>query len=185
MIFDDLLSRVDTVPVREVAYAYDLCLLVTGIDPPTLVDTVQEALDAAMEWGREAGLTFHPKKSETMLLHRKQKVKLPKSPHLGLAPVRFTDTVRYLGIDLQPDLRWSQHFNSKIAKVKKQLFTLNTAAGRLWGLSRRVARNAFVSVARPTLTYRCHVWGHALNHSIKTVQAAQPEQVGRFRYLAN
>ena len=168
VIFDDLLSRVDSGPVRAVAYADDLCLLVTGIDPPTLVDAVQEALDKAMEWGREAGLTFHPKKSETILFHRKRKVQLPKPPRLGSAPVRFTDKVKYLGIELQHDLRWSQHINSKIAKVKNQLLTLKTAAGRLWGLSPRVARNAFVAVARPALTYGCHVWGHALNVSVRT-----------------
>ena len=77
VIFDDLLSRVETGPVQAVAYADDLCLLATGLNPQTLVDTIQDSLNAAMEWGREASLTFHPKKSEAMLFHRKRKVKLP------------------------------------------------------------------------------------------------------------
>ena len=85
------------------AYADDLCLLVTGIDPPTLVDAVQEALDAAMDWGRNGWPHISIRRNPSQFCFTENEMfKLPKSrPCLGSAPVRFTDTVRFLGIELQ------------------------------------------------------------------------------------
>ncbi len=65
---------------------------------------MQKAVDAPVEWGRQAGLAFSPAK--TVDLREKEK-SLPPPPNIivGETEIPFSDKVRYLGRTFDKQLR--------------------------------------------------------------------------------
>ena len=57
--------------VNIVAYADDLCLIVTGPDKDECITKLQEAVDAVIAWSAEHLLVLSPTKSETVLFTKK------------------------------------------------------------------------------------------------------------------
>ena len=156
--FDSLLHLFDRGPVRCVGFADDGALITTGSSPKLLAIRMQEAIDKAMEWGDNQGLSFSPPKTVAVLFSRKraQPTSLPiymKGVHIPLS-----DQVKYLGLLLDRKLNWQIHIKWKIKQAKGLLLKLANSAGKLWGLSPKWMRWAYTGVVRPALTYGALVW---------------------------
>ena len=61
---------------------------------------------------------------------------------------------------LDSKLTFNEHLKEKISKTKKCLFVLHSLAGKNWGLLPKTLRMAYISIARPKLTYGAHIWQH-------------------------
>lgn len=96
---------------------------------------MQHAVNKAVKWGKENGLTFEPKKTEVVMFTRK-KVDWSSLPKLemGDRKLPFSRAAKYLGITLDSRLQWSDHLNNRILKAKRLLYKVRNAAGSLWGL---------------------------------------------------
>ena len=152
--------------IKPMGYADDGMFLIQGMSPDILIDLAQPAIDLAVQWGRENGLVFSPKKTQVILFRRKNKLEVEGNLYINGSKLPFLDEVCYLGLTLNRKLNWNTHVIKKINKCKGKLCSLRSALGVRWGPSPRILLWAFESLVVPSLTYGAMVWGHtSLNKS--------------------
>jgi ribonuclease HI len=164
LAFDSLLKLFDRSNVLIIGFADDGTILISGPDPTTLVFIAQEALAKISRWGLDNGLKFSPSKTTAVLFHRKYKSPETSLPTLTLdnSPIQYSHTVKYLGVLLDFKLSWTPHIVDKINKAKKSLLLHRNAMGKLWGPNPATVRWLYEGIIKPSLTYGCLIWGHAL-----------------------
>jgi len=161
LILNELLSQIRK-PVRVTAYADDIALTVKGPDPNTLVDLLQHALNQVLSWASGNGLVFNPDKTQAVLFGRGQAAKNLK---MNGKYVKYTDTLTYLGINLQKNLKWSVHINEKVKKAKALWHTARRLVGKHWGLDNEKIMWIHNIIVKPMVTYGALVWAHRIDKS--------------------
>ena len=160
--FDDFISKINDGPIRVHCYADDSALLITGPDPNSMVEKMQNAINKAFLWGKTKGLKFVPEKTTATFFcnqYRKRNFKLPKALHMNGTPISYTDSVKHLGIWLDSSLSWSLNLNKKITSAKLAFMKIRNAIGSIWGPSPRALKWAIDGIIMPMLLYGCVVWG--------------------------
>ena len=116
---DGLMQLFDDDPHVEIdCYADDSVLLVRGHDIHKMRDVMQNAINKAREWAGRHGLSFCPTKTEAMIFTRKTTTRqTPKRLKVADREIPFTASAKYLGIMLDPALRFTEHITKKVAKV--------------------------------------------------------------------
>ena len=68
MVFESFLKMFERGAITAVGFADDCSLKITGIDPSTMVDKMNMALNKARNWGIKFGLKFVPQKTTAIFL---------------------------------------------------------------------------------------------------------------------
>ena len=134
LAFESFLSIFDNSPVRVCGFADDAGLVVKGKDLKQIRNTMQAAINKALEWGKTAGLTFSPSKTVTVIFTRKRKFTTPEPLRLGDMELSYEKDVRYLGVILDNGLHFRKHAYDKIKAAKFKMLRVKNAMGKLWGL---------------------------------------------------
>ena len=90
--FDDLLLLYDQGPVKALGYADDGSLMACGRDPVILMQLLKDALNKALAWGHENGLTFAANKTEVVIFTTKYKVEHFPKLTMGGIDLEFSTT---------------------------------------------------------------------------------------------
>ena len=163
VVFDSLLNRLKGLRgVHPTGYADDGMFLITGICPETLINLAQPAIDLAVAWGQENGLTFSHKKTQVILFRRRNETKVESNLHMYGNKIPMSKEVQYLGLTLTERLNWNLHVINKINKSKRKLCMLRSALGVTWGPSPRMLLWAYQSLIVPSLTYGSMIWAHTI-----------------------
>ena len=179
IIFDSFLNQINqSGPVKAIGYADDGALLTVGKDPSIMVSNMQKAINTAVDWGAQNGLSFNQQKTECIWFYRKYKWKDPQEKvKMNGMPIEYTNQVKYLGIILDSKLSWKQHMRHKVNKAKRHLMAFKNAFGILWGPSPRMLKWAFNGIIVPALLYGAVVWARVCAQ--KTIQS----QLGKLNRL--
>ncbi len=145
-------------PVKAKGFADDGVLIIRGSVPDVLVDLMQQALKLAEDWGKQHCMRLSPQKTNAMLFHRKNKLKMPKKLKMGGVDIEYTETTKYLGVHLDMKLRWNYHIENKIKGAKGLILSIKNAIGSIWGPSPRALKWAYSGIILPYLTYGSIVW---------------------------
>ena len=73
-------------------------------------------------------------------------------------PIEYTNSLKYLGVWLDPTLSFTYHINSQIQTAKQQLLRINNAIGQTWGPTPRIMCWAYKAITLPKLSYGCVIW---------------------------
>ena len=112
--FDKLLEGGNFGPNKMVGFADDACLIVTVPDPSILVDLAQQAVDQTVRLCAESGLEFSAGKTAIVLFTlKRKKQQLPKLKVNGIE-VDFSQSTRYLGVELDNKLNYNLHMKQKV-----------------------------------------------------------------------
>ena len=160
MAFDGLIDLFNTGPVHCKGFADDAALVIRGIDPGTMADQMQKALNTASKWGEDNKLNFSNKKTVVVFFSRSTKVKLPRKLKLKGEVIEYSDSAKYLGITLDNKLDFSVHIKQKINAAKALMFKIRASIGQFWGPAPFLSKWAYTAIVRPMLTYGSVVWGH-------------------------
>ena len=157
LAFDPLLDVLTSCTDHTIAYADDVCFLLSYEDARDAESRANEALQRAYEWSIANGLEFCPHKSEFMIFEKK-----PSDPPvallLGNAILDRQESITYLGVHLTPNLRWMDHIKLKITQAKRALSISNNAFGKIWGPVPKMMHWTFKAIATPKALYAAHVW---------------------------
>ena len=144
--------------VRARSFVDDSTLLATGTHIPTIYNNMQNALNSAQKWAEECGLTFCPKKCNSILFTNKRKPgRLPKLKING-QEIPQVKTTRLLGVLLDSQLTWKPHIEDKIKKCKGALMKLRAIIGKHWSPQPKYLRWIYTCVIIPMLTHASVVW---------------------------
>jgi len=169
MAFDKLLDWVDENPTNADGFADDLEIDTMSSNPEELVPNLQQAIDKAEIWASSVGVRISPTKSVAMLFKwSKKEIDLPPLKIYGKT-VEYVESVKYLGMTLDPRLSWIPHIKSKVQSSKRLLLATNRAIGATWGHAPKLHMWGYTGMVRPKVLYGCHLWAHRT--SLKTVQS--------------
>ena len=134
-------------------------------------------IDALHEWSNKWTMPFNTKKCEVIILG-KGSLTDPEYT-LGGIPLKCVQQTRYLGVEMQSNLRFEQHITTKIKSASKVLgcikYSLHEAPekGKLL---------AYTSLCRPILEYADTLWDPSDNTSRDAIEHVQSQAV---RFIKN
>jgi hypothetical protein len=158
LVANDLLTRLGGGGVFTQVYADDICLLAVGKFPNTVSGLIQWALSTVETWCNEVGLSVNPDKIGLVAFTRKTKLQGLFEPRLFEVPLRFSRSVKYLGVILDSQLTWKEHVKAKVRKAQNLLWACRRSFGVRWGLGPKLAHWLYVTIIRPTLTFASVIW---------------------------
>ena len=160
-------------------FADDIILLAAGKDINIILQFMQKAINKALAWGEEEGLTFNAKKTAVIIFTRNPHFKYDKVKPLtmGTTELEYVKETRYLGITIDQRLSWNSHISNKINACKRSLFAINNGIGQTYGLTPDKIFWAWQSVVRPRLTYGSIVWNHAAQLTTNKVKLDRLQRI--------
>jgi hypothetical protein len=131
--------------------------------------TLADAYGRLVTSMRMAGLELEPNKSDLIHFVRGKKPYTDTEPlgpkvyldnHDGkpLVPIEPTDTVRYLGFYLKPNLSWRDHLRYYSVKAQSTVNALRMLGNSARGFSPYHKRRLYISNVLPILTYGAQLW---------------------------
>jgi ribonuclease HI len=165
-LLNDVFSVALPAGVTLQAYADDICVLVEGGCREELAERATEALRLLVAWGEERKLLFNEKKTEMMLFSCKRYNPEPVDVAMKGQMLKLSPTVRYLGVILDPKLRFRAHCLSVTRRARGLLTSLSGAVKKSWGLSCSSVLRLYQGAIRPILLYGCFAWLSALEKAV-------------------
>ncbi len=167
LIMDEFLSQFQKGPVKVLGYADDILLYIEGTEPMSMGELLQPALLKVISWGKLNGLTFNPSKTHTILFTRRR---IPsKLPDLLLdgTTLKYSDSFKYLGVEIQRGLSWTRHITERANKCKFLLMKAKNIISTKWGLTPKKMEWVYKAIVRPKLTYGALIWAQNLHEQDK------------------
>jgi ribonuclease HI len=163
MMINELLRVIGKlqIPVHIQAYADDVTILASGLDPETLRSHLNSSLEAMVEWCQTNGLGVNPSKTEVVMFTRNRKWHMGEVRLNGVV-VPLRDNAKYLGLTLTSKLCWNKHIATKVDKARLIMAQCRRAVGGSWGLSPRSMHWIYTAIVRPILCYGALLWAPAL-----------------------
>jgi len=162
LAFESLIENFQDGQVKISGFADDAALLTVGDNPCMMVKHMQRAVNFALQWGAQKGLTFSASKTQSVLFTRRRKFQMPPNIMMGGQNIPYSNTAKYLGLTLDSKLSWVPHFNHKIKAAKGHLIKVRGAMGKLWGLPPNLGRWLYTGIVRPSFSYGCLAWAGVL-----------------------
>ena len=157
----DLLDVLNTSAEFAAAYVDDTILVATAKtfeDSHNMLANMMTRKDRAMQWAKEHNSKFELSKLALLdFAHKSKKVCRP--------PLRIADTtieasksIKYLGIYLDQHLNWKEQEAYATRKGTAWAAQIRRAVRPDWGLTPKLARCMYTSVALPRILYAADIW---------------------------
>lgn len=128
---------------------------------------LQKNVTALYDWSLKWGMSFNP----TKCIHMELGKDLPDfTLYMNNTPIPQSNSLKYLGVHIQSDLKWQQHTLNIIKQSNKCLGMIRRC---LFNASSKTKMLAFNTVVRPVLEYASQVWSphtKGLQDKLETIQ---------------
>ncbi|GCB25809.1 probable RNA-directed DNA polymerase from transposon X-element [Aspergillus awamori] len=146
-------------PLSPILYLFYNADLLEAAADSDIKTKLERAHQRAEEWARTHGSKFSPAKYQLMHFTRSRtKIDVVQTMRVAGAEIKPAKTVTYLGITLDPALRWEDQVKQVKRKATSFLKPLTTLAGSTWGAGLIQLRRIYQSVIIPALLYGCSAW---------------------------
>jgi hypothetical protein len=115
-----------------------------------------------LEWARRHGAAFAPDKYQLIHFTRRRnnaRNDLASTVQIGDHAVRPQQSLRVLGVWVDPKLNWKAHITQAARKGNAAFEAMSRLMTSTWGPSMRRSRLIYSAVVRPTMLYGVQVWG--------------------------
>ena len=167
IIMDSLLSTFKLDAIKVLGYADDIVIYVIGNTPSVMQEIIQPGPERVVEWGIQNGLTFNPHKTSAVWFSRGHGTPV-SNIYLQGVKLNFSESFRYLGVEIHKKLSWHKHVTERANKCKALLMKCRNLVHKAWGLSPSKMEWIHKAIIRPKMTYGAVVWANNLS---KTAQA--------------
>jgi Reverse transcriptase (RNA-dependent DNA polymerase)/Endonuclease-reverse transcriptase len=168
-------------PIHGIGFMDDANLLAWGHS--TEINCANLALlhERCLKWAQRFGVKFEPSKYELMHFTRQPaKFNIRCCIRLGDIVKEPSQEVRILGLFLDPKLRWGVHKATIWSRMTTQINALSRLTGSTWGLPLIQARQVYISMIRPALTYAALAW-----HQPEAKKGQQSSLTRKFQAIQN
>ena len=153
----------------------DDCMLYRTINSVEDERILQRDLNTMVQWSHTWGMHFNPTKCQTMRVTRKKSASALAYNILGVNLVEVKET-KYLGVNLQSDLRWNIQTHHATGKA---IGVLGFLRRNFHHCSPSVKEKLYLTLARPHLDYATAAWDPYTNKLISSIERVQ-RQAARF-----
>ena len=159
--FDKAIQIINSEGIVGNGYADDCAALIGGTHPYNMIEKMQTMLEKLVRWGASCGLRFNSQKTVVVMFSRSTKV-CPKLVRMDGDLIPYSDTVVYLGVTMDKELRWNHHIQLKIKKVRQLLMKMSSITHSYWGPQPKLMKWMYTGIVRPTMSYAAMVWAHKI-----------------------
>ena len=154
---NDLLSSIDNGEIYM--YADDTTVFAVRVSADEAIAKLNTALKELYKWCLCNKLTFHPKKSEFMLLGRGTLVGPVAPVFVGDSQLKQVCKTRLLGVTIDDKLCWTDH----ILELKKNFVSKLNLLKNSRFLPAKVLSTMYFRIILPSITHGLIVWGGCSN----------------------
>ena len=147
----------------------DDSLLFRTINNPDDCDILQKDMNSLLSWADQWQINFHPEKCIVMSITNKRSP-LHYDYSMSGHCLKRTESVRYLGVQLNASLKWNHHIELIVAKANRSLGFLRR---NIYQCPEKVKEQAYKALVRPILEYACGAWDPHQQSHIKMVEQVQ------------
>ena len=155
-------------------YADDTTFYDFQSDVFQLETNLQHALNLLRIWCQQDGMVLNTDKTKVMLITSRQKRLSLQNPVLSLKysdiDIRMTRADKILGVYVDDNLLWNNHFQHVSKKISSYLWLLSKIRSYLSVEHRLMFYNAYI---RPHLEYCCTVWSNTSSRNINKISKLQ------------
>jgi ribonuclease HI/endonuclease/exonuclease/phosphatase family metal-dependent hydrolase len=151
-----------------IGYVDDIAIIATGrnfVETTRKIDEMMTKDEGGITWSKEHNSKFEASKSAIMhatrrIFQNEGRNAPVEKPVMKLAGhvIKEVDTYKYLGIIIDSKLLWNEQEQRTIANATKWLLQYRRLTKPSTGVSARLMRRLYVSVAIPKITYGVDTW---------------------------
>jgi hypothetical protein len=104
-----------------------------------LGDLMEYALKMTYRWCKTTGLVVNPQKTNIMIFTMKYEAETTEPLRFEGREIAFINTVKYLGILLDPTLNLRQNLIDTRKKFYSSMWVYRRAIGKTWGINPKIA----------------------------------------------
>lgn len=144
--------------VNYILFADDTTVCSTAVDLNDVVTRSREAQSKAEKWFNSNELFLNKSKTQNMVFTLRDVEN----------DVVSQNSVKFLGVHLDPKLKWEEHMNYLSKRLSSNLFVLRNLANCV---STDTLRTAYFALCHSNISYAVLAWGHAADcHRIFNLQ---------------
>ena len=148
-------------------YADDTTIYYIDRDKSSLERQLQSSLDSLQKWCRQNGMVLNTDKTKVMLIMSRQKRTVFGNTTLSLQyndiDICMTSCDKILGIHVDNNLTWQNHFSFLSKKISSYLWLLSKIRTYLSTKHRLLFYNAYI---KPHFDYCSTIWSNSSNTNI-------------------
>ena len=134
------------------------------------IHVLQQDLDVLEKWSTDWLLAFNVSKCVHIQLHPTRLQKINTSYSLNNKQIPQSNSTKYLGVEIQQDLGWTNHIHNITSKANR---TLGCIRRNFSKADKDVRKNLFISLVRPQLEYASAAWDPSKQKDINTLEMIQ------------
>lgn len=170
------LLYINDIPVQTrtslACFADDTACFTASNDIDLIIQRLQLAIDKLTDYFSQWKLKLNKTKTEAIIFTRKRR--LPsRTLKIDGHPVKWSMSVKYLGLILDKKLNWNDHIHHIASKGLKAFNALSPLLNRRSMLSSHTKMAIYTTLIRPCLTYGCQVWSNTSNTNHNKLQVFQ------------
>lgn len=150
--------------VKLIGYADDIGIVVVEKDEDKVKSTANRTLSNIIGWLRTKDLSLAPQKTEMVILAGGRTIKETEVVVEDVV-IRSQESIKYLGIYLDRNMRMAYHVKSITEKATKAIGNLSRLMPNIGG-PREGNRRILLSVVQSIVLYGAKIWGRALKRKI-------------------
>ena len=155
-------------------YADDTTIYYIGQDKDELEKQLQSSLDNLKMWCKENGMVLNTEKTKVMLIMSRQRRTIFGTCDLCLhyndIDICMTSCDKILGLHVDNNLTWNNHFNFLSKKISSSIWLLSKIRTYLSTDHRLLFYNAYI---KPHFDYCSIIWSNSSNANINRVTKLQ------------
>ena len=153
----------------------DDSLLYRQIDSNKDYEILQNDLNKLEQWESKWKMEFHPGKCQVLKITRKHNP-IESYYHLHSQTLETTRSAKYLGINIDDKLQWTDHIRSVCQRANKLLAFLKR---NISSCPQHIKTKCYNTFVKPVLEYGCCVWDPYYQCHIDNIEKIQ-KNAGRF-----
>ncbi|GFV93431.1 probable RNA-directed DNA polymerase from transposon BS [Trichonephila clavipes] len=141
-------------------YADDIAVWHSHNDITESEKALNTTLKGIAEWAENLKLTINADKTNYCIFStdRRHRSSFNANIKIQNSQIKKVDLPTYLGVTLDPELRFSKHIEQTTNKALGKLNILRKLCGTSWGSRPQTLKSTFCTVIRPVLEYATPIW---------------------------
>lgn len=148
---------------KIIKYADDT--IVVGLIDKNDETEYRSTIDYVSRWCSENYLALNASKTREMIFDPRKNQNMKNPIIINNTPVQVVDMYKYLGVNIQTDLKWNSHVEMQVNKVSKRMYHVYCL--RKLNVDSKIICLFYNSVLSSVLTYASSTWYGACSSYLK------------------
>ena len=164
-------SGVPEIPAQISQFADDFALYYRSRSCRIIQEKLQYSLDKLIKWCEKLKIRINPGKTNFMLFKNPSKIVSSLDLFINRTKIEDANSIKFLGVNLTPHLKWNQHCKSLVARANKRIYQLLRLSQI--NIDEECLLTLYISWVRSLFLYANACWIDQSNSIINNIKLTQ------------